>query len=85
YDPSWLDTVYKWDFKRREVWHDHYAINEHLAIISTHNLEARFSADSSIKLENKEYFPTKAKLWFRNTSSSQGSKYIYHFDIYGDV
>ncbi|XPC97974.1 right-handed parallel beta-helix repeat-containing protein (plasmid) [Borreliella japonica] len=85
YDPSWLDTVYKWDFKRREVWHDHYAINEHLAIISTHNLETRFSADSSIKLENKEYFPTKAKLWFRNTSSSQGSKYIYHFDIYGDV
>ncbi len=85
YDPSWLDTVYKWDFKRREVWHDHYAINEHLAIISTHNLEVRFSADSSIKLENKEYFPTKAKLWFRNTSSSQGSKYIYHFDIYGDV
>ncbi|ACO37808.1 right-handed parallel beta-helix repeat-containing protein [Borreliella burgdorferi] len=85
YDPSWLDTVYKWDFKRREVWHDHYAINEHLAIISTHNLEARFNADSYIKLENKEYFPTKAKLWFRNTSSSQGSRYIYHFDIYGDV
>ncbi|WP_223147392.1 right-handed parallel beta-helix repeat-containing protein [Borreliella bavariensis] len=85
YDPSWLDTVYKWDFKRREVWHDHYAINEHLAIISTHNLEARFNADSCIKLENKEYFPTKAKLWFRNTSSSQGSRYIYHFDIYGDV
>lgn len=85
YDPSWLDTVYKWDFKRREVWHNHYAINEHLAIISTHNLEARFNADSYIKLENKEYFPTKAKLWFRNTSSSQGSRYIYHFDIYGDV
>ncbi|WP_233709286.1 right-handed parallel beta-helix repeat-containing protein [Borreliella bavariensis] len=85
YDPSWLDTVYKWDFKRREVWHDHYAVNEHLAIISTHNLESRFSADSYIKLEHKEYFPTKAKLWFRNTSSSQGSRYIYHFDIYGDV
>ncbi len=85
YDPSWLDTVYKWDFKRREVWHDHYAINEHLAIISTHNLEARYNADSSINIEHKEYFPTKAKIWFRNTSSSQGSKYIYHFDIYGDV
>ncbi|WP_434792941.1 right-handed parallel beta-helix repeat-containing protein (plasmid) [Borreliella burgdorferi] len=85
YAPDWLDTAYKWDFKRREVWHDHYAINEHLAIISTHNLEARFSADSGIKLLNKEYFPTKAKLWFRNTSNSQGSRYIYYFDIYGDV
>lgn len=31
------------------------SINEHLAIISTHNLEARFNADSYIKLENKEY------------------------------
>ncbi len=62
YNPNWLDTVYKWDFKRREVWHDHYAINEHLAIISTHNLETRFSADSAIKLVNKEYFPTKAKI-----------------------
>nr|WP_234926187.1 right-handed parallel beta-helix repeat-containing protein [Borreliella valaisiana] len=85
YNPNWLDTVYKWDFKRREVWHDHYAVNEHLAIISTHNLEARFSADSDIKLANKEYFPTKAKLWFRNTSKDQGSRYIYYFDIYGDV
>ncbi|WP_418904978.1 hypothetical protein [Borreliella lusitaniae] len=85
YDPNWLDTVYKWDFKKREVWHDHYAVNEHLAIISTHNLEARFNADSDIKLINKEYFPTKAKLWFRNTSNNQGSRYIYYFDIYGDA
>lgn len=85
YNPNWLDTVYKWDFKRREVWHDHYAINEHLAIISTHNLETRFSADSAIKLVNKEYFPTKAKIWFKNTSTDQGSRYIYYFDIYGDV
>ncbi len=85
YNPNWLDTVYKWDFKRREVWHDHYAINEHLAIISTHNLETRFSADSAIKLVNKEYFPTKAKIWLENTSTDQGSRYIYYFDIYGDV
>ncbi|WP_210753446.1 hypothetical protein, partial [Borreliella valaisiana] len=60
-------------------------INEHLAIISTHNLETRFSADSAIKLVNKEYFPTKAKIWFKNTSTDQGSRYIYYFDIYGDV
>ncbi|UGQ16709.1 right-handed parallel beta-helix repeat-containing protein [Borrelia sp. RT5S] len=85
YDPTWFDTAYKWDFTRHEVWHDKYALNENLAIISTHNLEARFSADSSIKLVHEEYFPTKAKLWFVNESTSQGSKYIYYFDIYGDV
>ncbi|UPA11455.1 right-handed parallel beta-helix repeat-containing protein (plasmid) [Borrelia parkeri] len=85
YDPKWFDTAYKWDFKKREVWHDHYAINDHLAIISTHNLESRFSADSDIKLVHEEYYPTKARIWFKNTSSSQGSRYIYYFDIYGDV
>ncbi|UGQ17927.1 ParA family protein [Borrelia sp. RT1S] len=85
YDPTWFDTAYKWDFTRHEVWHDKYALNENLAIISTHNLEARFSADSSIKLVHEEYYPTKAKLWFVNESQSQGSKYIYYFDIYGDV
>ncbi|WP_210361282.1 hypothetical protein, partial [Borreliella garinii] len=42
-------------------------------------------ADSAIKLVNKEYFPTKAKIWFKNTSTDQGSRYIYYFDIYGDV
>ncbi|WKC58522.1 right-handed parallel beta-helix repeat-containing protein [Borrelia sp. P9F1] len=85
YDPTWFDTAYKWDFTRHEVWHDKYALNENLAIISTHNLEARFSADSSIKLVHEEYYPTRAKLWFKNTSQSQGSRYIYYFDIYGDV
>ncbi|UPA17211.1 right-handed parallel beta-helix repeat-containing protein (plasmid) [Borrelia coriaceae] len=85
YDPKWFDTVYKWDFKRREVWHDHYAINENLAIISTHNLEARFSADPDIKLVHEEYYPTKARIWFKNMSLVQGARYIYYFDIYGDV
>ncbi|ATQ20394.1 right-handed parallel beta-helix repeat-containing protein (plasmid) [Borrelia miyamotoi] len=85
YDPKWFDTAYKWDFTRREVWHDHYAINENLAIISTHNLETRFSADADIKLMHEEYYPTKARIWFKNTSSSQGSRYIRYFDIYGDV
>ncbi|AHH13416.1 Hypothetical protein BHO_0121500 (plasmid) [Borrelia hermsii YBT] len=85
YDPKWFDTAYKWDFKKKEVWHDHYAINDHLAIISTHNLETRFNADSDIKLVHEEYYPTKARVWFKNTSSSQGSRYIYYFDIYGDV
>ncbi|WP_232535973.1 right-handed parallel beta-helix repeat-containing protein [Borrelia sp. A-FGy1] len=85
YDPSWFDTAYKWDFTRREVWHNKYAINENLAIIWTSNLEARFNADSSIRLVHEEYYPTKARIWFQNTSSSQGSRYIYYFDIYGDV
>ncbi|AHH07164.1 Hypothetical protein BCD_1098 (plasmid) [Borrelia crocidurae DOU] len=85
YDPKWFDTAYKWDFTRKEVWHNHYALNEHLAIVSTHNLETRFSADSDIKLVHEEYYPTKARIWFKNTSSSQGSRYIYYVDIYGDV
>ncbi|WP_182117993.1 hypothetical protein [Borrelia sp. A-FGy1] len=56
-----------------------------MAIIWPNNLEARFNADSSIKLVHEEYYPTKARIWFKNTASSQGSRYIYYFDIYGDV